>query len=192
MKKRWKVLALTLAVAAAISFGLPAIFHGWSFSVAENTKWIKILFSSSRQLIFWPDNATITGVVAKHFGSEAAGVWTNAVAALLFLWAQWTVRPSAVASLALQSCVILPLTPLGWPYWALFSFPALFVVDRTLSKDHGWQKWVLYGVLLITLNIVNGGNALRGLPIIGCVIMAVLVVREFGSIPLRRVPKTLR
>jgi hypothetical protein len=179
LQRQWLLLASVAVFSVALSFGGPALFHGVDFAIRENLKWYKALSESTRELIIYVDNGTVMGVFAKLWDSYTAGVIAWVAAVGLFLWAQWRMRKSLELSMGLQTAGILALTPMGWPYWILFTFPAMLWIhaERKRWASSPWIWVTTYAVLAVCMNLTVGFWAARGAVLLACVLMSVILVR---------------
>jgi hypothetical protein len=106
-----------------VSVGGIALFHGWDFSLAENSAWLRTLFSSTDSLLLSEQNVGLLGVLTKSVGFTVGQVvWIFAgVAFLVYLW-QKRARPlDWFRDMLIYSVAIF--NPLVWSYWILYALP---------------------------------------------------------------------
>lgn len=122
-RKEWAKLFSGLIFLPVLSLGGVALFHGWDFSLAENSAWLRTLFLSTDGLLVSEQNVGLLGTLAKTLGLVAAqGIWGLAgISFLVYLWKNRTRSVEWFRDILIYSVAIF--NPLVWSYWILYALP---------------------------------------------------------------------
>jgi len=133
LRREWGVLLCATIAFFAINILGVAAWSGLPFALAEFSAWSRTLFASSSELLFSEYNVSLLGTVGKLSRPLAYACWAAVAIVFLLLLARFSRSRPALLQLPLVLGAIVLLNPLCWPYWSLFTFPAIFWLALRLS-----------------------------------------------------------
>jgi len=177
--RRFKILFIALGVYGVLNLGVFAVWNGWALALSETHDWLSTLATSTVDILTSRYSVSILSTFLKltHLSWLAHGIWVSCGA--IFLLLQWRLRNlPGLHQWAFLLLSILLLSPVSWPCWMIFSFPALFYVFSEPQKSHGsvWLKGALTAFIFVNTNNLNSGITYRGLPcLMGLIILGLFL-----------------
>ncbi|MBC7387525.1 MAG: DUF2029 domain-containing protein [Cryobacterium sp.] len=126
LRREYRKIAFGLLSLPLLSIGGYALSHGFQASLAENSRWLSSLSSSTDVLLLSPQNVGLLGTASKIFGLLAGkAVW--GIIGIGFLFALYRGRSRSNEWFRNRLLFAIAFfNPLVWSYWILFTMP-LFV-----------------------------------------------------------------
>lgn len=164
-RREWRKFLLGLLFTPLFCLGGMMLFHGPEFALAENTRWLSSLFSSTDELLLSTTNVGLLGVAARAFGLTAGKVvWLlSGIAYLVHLWRN---RGRSVEWMRNRLFFAIAFfNPLVWTYWILFAIPLfmekarLFLEELKTTRSPAIRYWMSLPAVLYILVTFNSQHA---------------------------------